>query len=36
MIAREKNGMPSFRETLTEEERWSVIRHVRSLYAATP
>lgn len=31
MIARAKNGMPSFRETLSEEERWSVIHFVRSL-----
>lgn len=35
-IARAKNGMPSFRDTLTEEERWAVIRHVRSLDAPKP
>jgi mono/diheme cytochrome c family protein len=31
MIAKPKNGMPSFRETLLENERWRVVHYVRSL-----
>jgi mono/diheme cytochrome c family protein len=31
MISRAKNGMPSFKDTLTEEQRWQIIRYVRSI-----
>jgi mono/diheme cytochrome c family protein len=31
MIGKPKNGMPSFRDSLTEKERWLVITYVRSL-----
>jgi mono/diheme cytochrome c family protein len=33
MIGSPKNGMPSFKQTLTETERWQVIRYVRSFDA---